>query len=236
MNSNINNNNINFGTNIKFISPNDFNKVKKSFMFKHSCPATYNYNLDMVNQGKKCYRVGKEKNYTQGIKNCTGLVVADSQKYLNCFFAHFFPSPKNYNRLQIIEPYLKGTNAVLVGSKSTCSFSDKMYEEIKNICKRKNMSITGFKDFNQEWEADIAYEAKKDNLYICLKQILFKKDDISNYVDSMNKLKLFCNEITISDKDNIEFIKDGNLQVETWLDWTISKTSFLLGKLLNLIN
>ena len=202
-----------FGTNIKFVAPEDFKNIRKSFLLT-SASKDFIYDFDILNNCKtsrQCYRVNSPKCCTTEIKTCVGINVTNLKKKTSSFFAHFYHSVKNLNKLKIIQPHINGDNAQIIGQRQDrYAFSSEIYDTILNYCDANNIPVTKMRGLKKGYEADLSYEGKTDTLFVCVSKINNKK----KYVNNFEQLKYAFKEISLASCDNIQFLKEGSVHFD----------------------
>ena len=197
--NNSNQNNIAFKTKIVFLSPKGFNKAFGGWKNKNFANICHFDITNNKNDWYSCYRTNIKRGYTKGIKTCTAGVCINKGKKAPLFW-HIENKLANIENFPIISNIIKGTNAIIIGSKSNYKLSKALFEKFVEEMKTKNIPTTIMQGTKHS-EAHIMYEATNDTLYICMNDI-YKKD---NYVKSMENLQQTCDIVKISPNDNIEF-------------------------------
>ena len=201
MDNKINNlgNNIAFKSNIIFLSPKGYSEVFRKYKNKNFANICH---YEITNNEKdwySCYKTNIARGTTSGIKTCTAGVCVNKGKRAPLFW-HVENTLKNIENFPILSKLIKGTNAILIGSKSEYKYSKKLFEKFAEETNAKNIPTTIIQGTKQA-EAKVIYESSNDTLYVCMSDI-YKKD---NYVKSMKELKNTCDTVKISPSDNVEF-------------------------------
>ena len=198
-----------FGTNIKFVSPKDFQAVRLKYPIRNF---VLGYTLSpKAKNSTKCYRINKNKCFTQGIRTCIGINIADLENKTSSFFAHLFHSAKNYNNLNLTKPLIKGNNAVIIGKRQDdYAFSSEILNKLLNFCNDAKLKTTKLCGLKYGYEADMAYDGNSDSLFVCVSKINNKK----KYVSKQERLKYAFKNISIASCDNVQFIKEGSLDTD----------------------
>lgn len=211
-----NTNNISFGTNIKFLSPKDFKKIKKTFSVSSKIE-NYILHYDIIENSeetKLCYRLNKPSCITTGIITCVGIAVTDRANKKASFFAHFFHSEDIYKKISLIKDYLKGNNAIIIGQrKDKYEASSKIFEKLKSFCKTNNIPTTTIRGLKKGYESDMAYYGENDTLFICVSNIYNNE----KYVNNPKNLKRVFSDISIAPCDKIEFLKHDSIKRKSFL-------------------
>lgn len=206
-------NNINFGTNIKLVSPSDFKKIKQSF-YNPLYMNNYIYDFLILKNSKnsnQCYRLNKTRVITENLRTCVGIVAADTENKKSSFFAHFYHSMENLRNLNLVKKYIKGNNAVIIGQRrDNYGASPEIFNELQRHCSQNKMQYTILRGIRYGYEADYAYSGKKDTLYLCVSKI----DDKSKYADNLRNLKYIFRNVYFAPCDNIEFIEQNSFAKE----------------------
>lgn len=197
--------NLNFGTNIKVVSPR-FYKFKTNDMFSNkNCKFIDYWEIkpcdEYIKNGLYAYRNNVESGFTNNIRSCTAGIISNKKEKASLFF-HIFNSEKNLQDLEILKKFFKGNNAILVGSKENVPFSTEIFEELKNSAIKNNLPLTILQLLKKRLEANLAYDSHKDTLFMCVNDVL----DKHQYVESMDELKEAFKTVNISDADNIKFL------------------------------
>lgn len=211
-----NTDNINFGTNIKIISPKAYEAKTRKMINKGNCRFIDWWDIKpaggLNSEGFRGYRRDMERGYTNKVRICTAGVVANGSKKAPLFF-HLLDSKKNKEDLGALKKYFNGTNAILVGSKEGFVYSKDIFDGVKDFAHKQKLPLTIFQTLSPRFEADLAYEAKKDTLYMSVHDAAY----YSRYVETMDELKSVFRTVEISETDNIEFC-DNNV-VDNILGW-----------------
>ena len=194
-----NQNNTAFKTRIIFLSPKGFNKVFagwKNKKFTNIC------HFDITNNEKdwySCYKTNIAKGITSGIRTCTAGVCVNKGEKAPLFW-HVENTLKNIEKFPILSKLIKGTNAIIIGSKSKYKYSKELFEKFAEEMNTKKIPTTIIQGTKQA-EANMMYKSSSDTLYVCMSDI-YKND---NYVKSMEDLQNTCDIVKISPSDSIEF-------------------------------
>ena len=201
--------NISFGTNIKFVSPRDFQAIRLKYPLRN---VVLNYTISPnAENSKKCYRINENMCATLGIRTCIGVNIADLENKTSSFSAHLFHSAKNYNNLNLIKPLIKGNNAVIIGKRQDdYAFSSEILNELSTFCNDAKLKTTKMCGLKYGYEADMAYDGESDSLFLCVSKINNKK----KYVNNQERLKYAFKNISIESCDNVQFIKEGSLDTD----------------------
>ena len=196
-----------FKSRIIFVSPKTYQSICKYFRKHKNCEIIHNWHIKPDSfesswQGKDLW-CGWRKNlqigYTDGVRSCTAGIIANEG---NCapLFWHIENTPENHLYLKELKNSMKGTNAIIVGSKSCFEYSQAIFEKFKKYAKQKNKHLTFFQDLKVNWQANLAYHIKKDTLFLCVNEIKGKE-----YVNSLKKLQQIFSKIRISPNDKLIF-------------------------------
>lgn len=193
-----------FKSNIKIVAPNQFQKIVQSMEKEDGYDAIFQWEIvpDFVKFKQfKSYRTDAQLVSTEGIRSCTGGVVANRGKNASLAM-HIGDTETNLKNINILEPYIRGTNAILIGSKSQFEHSPVVYRKIKNMIQRNKIPLTEFRRLQLRMEANYAYDSQSDTLFLSI-------NDIQNpniFVKTMQELKSAFRHVKISRKDTIEFL------------------------------
>ena len=204
-------NNICFKSHIKVVSPKDYNNIVKELEADTKYDNIMEYfikPLFIYPDSFKAYRTNLLKGSTEEIRSCTAGLVFDKNCEVPLFF-HIYDDNSNIRDLKIIEPHMKGENAILVGSRTMYKKSRKLFKAIESLLDSNSIPITVFEDFEDTWEADIAYNSLKEEVYLCVKDIMNPK----KYVKTMEELLKAFKKVKISPKDTIEFLTEKTKEV-----------------------
>ena len=94
----------------------------------------------------KAYRTNVIKGSTEEIRSCTAGLVFDKKSEAPLFF-HIYDDSSNINNLSVIEPYMKGENAILIGSRTKFKKSRELFKAIEKMLDAKSIPMTVFEDF-----------------------------------------------------------------------------------------
>ena len=199
--------NITFKSKLIFVSPNTYHEVckniSKSLHYENIqvwdvCPEYFEktWRLSKVWLG---WRKNMEKGFTDGVRSCTAGIAVDKGKPAP-FFWHIEDDSDNNEHLKKLKDFIKGTNAIIVGSKSYFLHSTAIFEKFKKYTKSKNLPTTIMQDLKMYWQANLAYDSKDDTLYLCVNNI-----NTDEYVDSRQKLDEVFRKVKISEADEVEF-------------------------------
>lgn len=198
--------NLNFKSHIKLVSPEDYNRIVKSMEADKRYDNIIEYMIKPLIPflcKEKAYYTNTLKGSTEEIRSCTAGLVVDNAKEAPLFF-HIYDDSSNIRNLDVIEPYMQGSNAILIGSRSKFKKSRKLFKAIEGLLDSKSIPMTVLEDFENMWECDVAYDSKKEEVYLCIKDIL--KPEI--YVKTQEELLKAFKRVQISTKDTIEFIAE----------------------------
>jgi hypothetical protein len=222
--------NINFKTNIKFISPDDFGRLKHSIL-KSGFSKNYISEYKILKTNKKsmqCYRVNNSKCCTTGIRTCVGIMAASPAEKKSSFFAHIFHSNENLRQLCSIKPFINGENAIIIGQRrDKYEASSKIFDSLESGCKAKNMPLTILRGLRFGYETDAAYDGDTDTMFLCVSRIYNKKKYVSNF----EKLKFAFLDIKIAPCDNVEFLKPDSIKEQNGMFQLFNKMNNLWQKL-----
>lgn len=203
--------NLNFKSNIKVVSPNQYNKIVKDMEADTRYDDILEYfikPLFIYPDSFKAYRTNLSKGSTEEIRSCTAGLVFDKNQKVPLFF-HIYDDNSNIRDLGVIEPYMKGENAILIGSRTKFKKSRELFQAIERLLNLKSIQLTVFEDFENTWEADVAYDSQKEEVYLCVKDIMNPK----MYVKTMDELLKAFKRVQISSKDTIEFLAEKTKEV-----------------------
>ena len=191
--------NIAFKSNIIFLSPKGFSEVFRTYKNKNFVNLCH---YDITNDEKdwySCYKTNIARGITTGIRTCTAGVCANKGKRASLFW-HVEDTLKNIEKFPILSKLIKGTNAIIIGSKSKYKYSKELFEKFVEQMNTQNIPTTIIQG-TKKAEAEVIYESSNDTLYVCISDI-YKND---NYVKSMEDLKNTCDIVKISPSDSVEF-------------------------------
>ncbi|MBQ8168027.1 hypothetical protein IJZ97_01250 [bacterium] len=189
-----------FQSRIVVLSPERFNKtVNRMRDGLRNFDCIYEYDLD-IKEGSKAYRTNVDNIVTEGVRSCTAVVKANKGSKAP-LVAHIRNSEENLKRLYLLDTPNECTNAILIGSKRFYKKSSEVFDAIMR--KAKNVPTTIMKGLKLRWEAQIAFNSKKDTLYLCVNEINNKRP---KYAKNMKDLKSCFDKFVISSEDKIEFL------------------------------
>lgn len=205
--------NITFTSNIKVVSPVFFRDRIAALQTTAPCVniCTWDILPRTTTQGrsgnlilKSAFSRNMPQGYTQGVRSCTSMLVADKGKKAP-LFAHIRNSQENKVRLPLLGNFIHGTNAILVGSKDMFPHSKEVFNTLKEHVQKKQIPITSLQGLRAVWEAHLAYISDIDTLYLCINKIQTKKGT-PEYIHSMRGLSNVFRSVEISPTDKIEFL------------------------------
>ena len=195
-----------FKSNIKIVSPEDFNKMTWKASCDDGMDEIFNYLLkdkyDSSDVKWKCYRTNAKNVLSEGVRSCIGGLVIDEKAKSAKLAMHVYDDENNFSRLSAFNPLLKGTNALLIGSRAQFEYSPKTFKYFEEKLNSNNVPISIFEDLQNSWEVDFAYVAKTNDILLCIKDIMNPK----KYVKSMDELLKAFKRVVVSKKDTLEFI------------------------------
>lgn len=191
-----------FTSRIKILAPQKFETVLSEIR-KKNVGNYHNIDRWMVNRPNELgYKTNFANGYTLGIRSCTGLLVKDEQANNASIMAHLLNCSENIQALPLINKFIQGKNAILVGAKCLHEFSIELFDKIKQLIENKKIPLTIMRDLKPNWEIDMAYKGEEDTLYMCIREIRMIKPD---FVNNMEKLKEAFKTLKISNADTISF-------------------------------
>lgn len=196
--------NIAFKTNIKCVSPDYFrHKVWQMIKSSKNYKLINNFDINPTLKYNGCrgYRTNITEGYTENIRTCTAGIVANKGEKAPLFM-HILNSEKNYKDINLLEEFFHGTNAIIIGSKDTFSYSRAVFDKLKHIAAKKQLPLTIMRGLPLTWQASLAYQSEQDTLYLCVNDNAQK----SKYVKNEKMLRQIFKKIEISPTDNIEFL------------------------------
>lgn len=202
--NNLSINNLSFKANIKIVSPADYNLADWKLSRNNNVEEIYRWMLNPKLIDKlehNCYRANAEVVNTKGIRSCVAGVFSDKDKS-ESLVMHIYDSKDNFERLSTLNPHIKGKSGFLIGSREEYPESKKIFKYIEEQAKSKNITTTIMENFNDMWEASFIYLAKKNEIILCIKDILNPK----RYVKNKDELMKAFKRVVISPNDTIEFI------------------------------
>lgn len=206
MNS-INNSTLSFKSKIVFVSPKTYRTIRKKIEKLPACENITNW--DVVPSDVKTFWKGEKawcgwrrdiiNGHTEGVRSCTAGICPDISE--TSLFWHIENTKPNLENLHKLKPYLMGTNAIIIGSKSICTHSKAVFEKFTKYAKKNNVPTTIFQDLKLHWQANLAYVRKTDTLYLNINNI----DSPWKYVKSLQELHNTFTKVKISSMDTVEF-------------------------------
>lgn len=187
------------GTRILFLSQKGFSNVFRKFKNKDFANICH---YEITNNEKdlfSCYKTNVSRGHTAKIRTCTAGVCVNKGKSAPLFW-HVENTKNNIENFPILSRLIKGTNAILIGSKSEYKYSKDLFEKFVEEMDTKKIPATIIQGTKQA-EAKLIYESSNDTLYVCMNDI-YKKD---KYVKSMEDLQKTCDIVKISPSDSVEF-------------------------------
>lgn len=196
---------ITFKSNIKIVSPKFFQQQTRKMFRNPECEIIGNFDIipSILQKDFYAYRKDLALGFTQRVRTCTAGVIANKGQNASLFM-HILNSKENKKSLDILTDGFHGTNAILIGSKNGFSYSNDIFDKLKRYAKNKNLPVTILKGLATNWEANLAYIAKEDTLYLSVNKITNK----SEYVNSIKKLKEVFKKVEISPNDSVEIFGD----------------------------
>ena len=196
--------NLNFKSNIYVVTPKDYENLTDEMSKNPEYKNIYNFLI-----GKKddefikfrAYRTNSNLISTEDVRSCTLLHCINKG---NCapLTLHAYDSKENLENLPRLEPYVKGTNAFIMGSKSEYEFSSLIFDTCEKMINKEKIPVTIFKDLDKYWQASMAYISKTDSIFVCISEIMNPR----NFVKNMEELIKIFKTVKLSPTDRIEFI------------------------------
>ena len=191
--------NLTFKSRIVFLSPKGMSKVFAKYQNKNLDNICDYFITNSEMAWDNGYRTNVKYGYTKEVKTCTAGVCANKGKNASLFW-HVENSYNNLEKFPILENFIDGTNAIIIGSKKFFRYSTDMFDKFVKQTKNKNIPTTIIKG-TQDSEASMLFDAIEDTLYVCMKNIFNKE----KYVRSMEDLKQTCDTVEIAPTDSVEF-------------------------------
>ena len=194
--------NLAFKTNIRVVSPNKFRRIVDKLCLTGSLKEIVFFDIKSEPDIPKfkAYATKIKNVFTKHIRTCTGVLVADKGKEAS-LFGHFYNSQENIRDSKILEPYMEGTNAILIVSKRHFYYSNDVFNTFRDKIRKRKIPITILKSLNINYEANMAYTADNDELILCVKNTFNPKE----YARDMRDLKKIFRHVKISSADTLEF-------------------------------
>ena len=196
--------NLNFKSNIYVISPKDYDNLTSDMSKDLEYKNIFNWTIDEKDDELvkfRAYRTNSNLISTEDVRSCTLLHCVDKGNSAPLTL-HAYNSKENLENLSRLEPYVKGTNAFIMGSKSEYEYSSLIFDACEEITQKEKMPVTIFKDINRYWQASMAYISKTDSIFVCISEIMNPR----NFVKNMEELTKIFKTIKISPTDTLEFI------------------------------
>ena len=205
---------ISFKSKIVFVSTKTYKTICKKLEKTNVCKNIKNW--DVCPHSFEEFWLGEDywcgwrrnviNGYTRGVKTCTAGLCVDKSKPAPLFW-HIENTEINHKQVNKLKPFLAGTSAIIVGSKPDFNYSRAIFEKFKRFTKKNNLPTTFFQELKYSWQANLAYTAKDDTLYLNINNI----DNPQKHVRSLKDLYNTFLKVKISPRDNLEFpnkIKD----------------------------
>ena len=192
-------NDVSFTSRIRIVSPKRFDKIAAN-MYLRDAEYISQYNLDTCFGGIdfQAFRTRMKEGFTSGVRSCTSALVVAKDRQSSSFM-HLFNSVSNIKNLGKVKNLFNGNNCILIGGKKACTNSKELFNAVETIAEKSEMPTTIMSDMAAAFEADVAYSAKKDTMFLCVKDI-FKPE---NYAKTKKDLKLIFKKFKLSKEDSI---------------------------------
>ena len=188
-----------FKSRIVFLSPKGLRKVAEQYRNKDLAYIVHYNILPDAPVLSNCYRQNVKVGITNGVKTCSSGICVEKGQEAPLFW-HVEDNSFNMENLPLLTNLIQGTNAIIIGAKENYKLSCEMFDKFVEQLHLKNIPTTIIKGTKTS-EADLLYEAKKDTLYVCMRDI-YQKD---HYVKSKLDLDKTCDVVKISPTDSVEF-------------------------------
>ena len=199
-------NNVNFKMNIKVVSPKDYDRINDELAKTRNMEEVFNWEIvpaGFLENRFRAYRTDVDLASTDGVRSCTGGVIRKDNK-ASVFF-HIGDTRDNLKNINCILPFMQGESAFMVGARSKYDYSGLLFNKLRKFINEDNkIPLTYMEDFNDHWEAGFTYDALKDELILCVKDILNPK----KYVKNMEELLGAFKKVVVSPNDTIEFLQE----------------------------
>ena len=197
--------NLNFKSEIHVLCPYDYSRVTEIMSeMSNDYKNIFFWDIESADAEKyekfKAYRTDCNLVSTEEIRSCTGYLSAEKGKKAPLTM-HLYNSEENIKNLPKLEPYMRGTNAFVIGSKKKYEYSSSLFDKVVVMAKKKKLPITIMKNLSQEWQANFAYDANIDTIFLCINNIR----QPNKFVQNMKELKKVFSKIQISPTDTIKF-------------------------------
>ena len=202
-------NNLAFKTNIRVVSPTRFQSVVKDMRTKAPLKEIIWWEIMPPKRFKYTSYATKIKNvFTQNIRTCTGVLIANKGKNAS-LFGHFDGTAENIKDINVLKPYMQGTNAVLIGSKPDFQYSRKLFNNVRDEIREKGIPTTLMKFMDKEYQANMFYTSDNDELLLSISNAF-----TDEFVKNMTDLEKVMSTIKISSKDTLTF--DAEEKLNFW--------------------
>jgi len=204
------NNNPTFTSHIKVVSPAFFNSKVAAMCERGLCTNINTWNIipgksetnRIGNEVlKSAFSTNMERGYTKGVRSCTSMLVANKGHNASVF-EHIRNSLYNLANLPLLEKFINGTNAIIIGSKNMFPHSKEVFQAMQKQAADKRLPTTILQGLKNDWEAHVAYNSIEDTLYLAVNQI----QNPLEYIMENTGLKRIFKQVKISPTDDIEFI------------------------------
>ena len=192
-------NDVAFKSRIIVLSPKGFSKMFAGYKYKKFANICHFEIADNEKAWDSSYKTNLIRVFTKGVRTCTAGICVEKGKKASLVW-HIENTIKNIEKFPIVSKFIKGTNAIIIGSKKGYENSTELFDKFEQETKYKNIPTTIIKG-TKSYEASFFYDSKPDTLYVCLNHI-YKNDE---YVRSMEDLKQACDVVKISPFDSVEF-------------------------------
>lgn len=193
-------NNIAFKTRIRIVDNRRFQAITKGLKRKSTLIEITHWNILENDPLFKSYAINANNIQTKFIRTCTGILIANKGKKAS-LFGHFYHSQENIQASEQLEPHIKkGSNAIIIGSKSIGRYSRELFDTLRDKVRKKHIPLTLMKFEDVGCEGHMAYAADNDELYLCIHNV-----DTHKCVQNMEDLKKAMGTLKISEADTIEF-------------------------------
>ena len=197
-------NNLSFKSEICILSPQNYNKLTAEMAKDLEYKNIFEWDIgaeDNKYVKLRAHRTDSSLISTEDVRSCTLLHVIDKGKP-SPLTVHALDSKENLQNISRLDTYVKGTNALIMGSKSEYEYSSLVFDEVEKMVNSKNIPATIFRDLNRYWQSSMAYSSKLDRIFVCISEIM----NPYNYVKNMEDLKRVFKQVKISPTDTIKFL------------------------------
>ena len=148
-------NNTAFKTRIRIVDTRRFQTITKELKRKATLKEITHWDILEKKPLHKSYAVNVKNIQTKFIRTCTGVLIANKGKEAS-LFGHFYHSLENIQASDQLNTYMKGSNAILIGSKSIGLYSRELFDTLRDKVRKNHIPMTLMKFEDVGCEAHMA--------------------------------------------------------------------------------